>query len=184
VPSWLWVIIVTGVLVLLVVVVWAAMKGREKQRERKEREAERLRLEAERTLAGAEQAEESAQRAEQRSHAERSEAERLRREAETRQARAEELSEISEDESLRKYPWRWRGSFDRRQLDNLSCQAFIRCSSICAQALPGRIQGRAHRGLRARAFRTAIGSTSSGDEFPRRRFPDGYRVKLIEQRGA
>jgi hypothetical protein len=35
--------------------------------------------------------------------------------------------------------------------------------------------------LRARASRTATAwSSSSGDEFARTRFPDGYRVELIE----
>jgi hypothetical protein len=36
--------------------------------------------------------------------------------------------------------------------------------------------------LRTRASRTATGSSSSNeDEFARRRFPDGYRVELIER---
>jgi hypothetical protein len=36
--------------------------------------------------------------------------------------------------------------------------------------------------LRARASRTATGSSSSSaDEFARTRFPDGYRVELIER---
>jgi hypothetical protein len=36
--------------------------------------------------------------------------------------------------------------------------------------------------LRAGAFRTATGSSSSNaDEFARPRFPDSYRIELIEQ---
>jgi hypothetical protein len=100
-PSWLWVIIVAGILVLAVLLVWAAMKGREKQADRQRRKAEELRIEAERKLAGAQQAEESAQRAAERSEEERAEAERLRRESEARQARAGQLEEIAEGESQR-----------------------------------------------------------------------------------
>ena len=96
---WLWVIIVAAALILLIVLIWAAPKGLEAQRNRKRREAGRLRMDAERKLAGAEQSEESAQRAAERVAAERTEAARLAREVEARQARADELEEIAENES-------------------------------------------------------------------------------------
>jgi hypothetical protein len=99
VAAWIWILIVTGAILVVVLLIWGAIKAREAQRERKVRKAQRLRLEAERALAGAEQAEMSAQRAAEGVADERAEATRLAREAQARQARAEELEEISEREA-------------------------------------------------------------------------------------
>jgi hypothetical protein len=100
-PLWLWGLIIAGALVLIVLVVLAATKGRELQRDRKRREAERLRMEAERKLAGAEQSEQTAKQAGESVTKERAEADRLQGEAEARRARAEELEEIAEREAQR-----------------------------------------------------------------------------------
>jgi hypothetical protein len=101
VPTWLWVTVMTGALILVVALMWAVTKGLEPSETEKRREADHLLIEAGRALAGAGQSEESAQRAAERVTAERAEAARLKREAEARQARAEQLEEIAESESQR-----------------------------------------------------------------------------------